>query len=231
MQGRVVYYNGIYAKVVSTYSDENGLLQFTLDKTLSREALSSVTAQLLFGVTYSNYSHVENKDNVASGTCSHAEGNRTVAAGMNQHVQGKFNLVDLEDKYAHIVGNGANWQNPSNAHTLDWEGNAWFAGDVRVGGTGDTDTNSFSIIPKISTIILSSSSWNITTLQQEVAVTGISADQTSQIITISPDTSCYTEYLDAGAICIGQAENSLTFSVEEIPSSDFTVYVAVQNCR
>ena len=31
-------------------------------------------------------------------------------------------------------------------------------------------------IPKISTIILSSSSWNITTLQQEVAVTDISAD-------------------------------------------------------
>ena len=85
--------------------------------------------------------------------------------------------------------------------------------------------------PKISTIILSSSSWNITTLQQEVAVTGISADQTAQIITISPDTSCYTEYLDAGVQCIGQVENSLTFSVEEIPSSDFTVYVAVQNCR
>ena len=83
MQGRVVYYNGIYAKVISTYSDGNGLLQFTLDKSLSREALSSVTAQLLFGVSYSDYSHVENKDNVASGTCSHAEGNRTVAAGMN----------------------------------------------------------------------------------------------------------------------------------------------------
>ena len=30
--------------------------------------------------------------------------------------------------------------------------------------------------PKTSTITLPSSSWNITTLQQEVAVTGISAD-------------------------------------------------------
>lgn len=37
--------------------------------------------------------------------------------------------------YAHIVGNGTSEENRSNAHTLDWEGNAWFAGDVRIGGT------------------------------------------------------------------------------------------------
>lgn len=84
--------------------------------------------------------------------------------------------------------------------------------------------------PTIQTITLPSSSWD-TTLQQTVAVTGVSADQTAQIITISPDISYYVEYLDAGVQCIGQAENSLTFSVEEIPSSDFIVYIAVQNCK
>lgn len=31
--------------------------------------------------------------------------------------------------YAHIVGNGT-VSKPSNAHTLDWDGNAWFAGYV-----------------------------------------------------------------------------------------------------
>lgn len=31
--------------------------------------------------------------------------------------------------YAHIVGNGVNGAR-SNAYTLDWDGNAWFAGDV-----------------------------------------------------------------------------------------------------
>jgi hypothetical protein len=38
-------------------------------------------------------------------------------------------------RYSHIVGNGKNHQNRSNAHTLDWEGNGWFAGDVYVGST------------------------------------------------------------------------------------------------
>jgi hypothetical protein len=37
--------------------------------------------------------------------------------------------------YAHIVGNGTSTSNRSNAHTLDWEGNAWFAGDVYVDST------------------------------------------------------------------------------------------------
>lgn len=34
--------------------------------------------------------------------------------------------------FAHIVGNGMSENERSNAHTLDWEGNAWFAGDVYV---------------------------------------------------------------------------------------------------
>ena len=38
--------------------------------------------------------------------------------------------MDTENKYAHIVGNGENETKRSNAHTLDWDGNAWFAGSV-----------------------------------------------------------------------------------------------------
>jgi hypothetical protein len=37
-------------------------------------------------------------------------------------------------KYAHIVGNGTSTSKRSNAHTLDWEGNAWFAGKITKGG-------------------------------------------------------------------------------------------------
>ncbi len=65
----------------------------------------------------------------ASGEASHAEGIATKAAGTAQHVQGRYNIVDEQNIYAHIVGNGdCSWH--SNAHTLDWDGNAWFAGDV-----------------------------------------------------------------------------------------------------
>ena len=71
----------------------------------------------------------------ANGAYSHAEGRGTIAHGEAQHVQGKYNIEDTTNTYAHIVGNGhldevEGFVVPSNAHTLDWNGNAWFAGDV-----------------------------------------------------------------------------------------------------
>lgn len=80
-------------------------------------------------------SHTEGIDTIANGTYSHAEGDGTIAGGKCQHVQGKYNVEDTEEKYAHIVGGGKyNSGNPirKNIHTLDWNGNAEFAGDVVV---------------------------------------------------------------------------------------------------
>ena len=84
-------------------------------------------------------SHAEGGGNYANGRFTHAEGYMTIATSENQHVQGKYNVEDSANKYAHIIGNGAN-NDRSNAHTLDWNGVAWFAGDVKVGGTGQDDT-------------------------------------------------------------------------------------------
>lgn len=51
----------------------------------------------------------------------------------------KSNLAaNLQGKYVHVVGNGVSSAR-SNAHTLDWDGNGWFAGDVFVGGTGQDE--------------------------------------------------------------------------------------------
>ncbi len=80
-------------------------------------------------------SHAEGEGTIASGDNSHAEGEYTVGSGANSHVQGKWNLKDTESKYAHIVGNGESSFARSNAHTLDWDGNAWYSGDVYVGST------------------------------------------------------------------------------------------------
>ena len=94
-----------------------------------------------------SYSHAEGRFSIASGEtshaegycckaqqrCSHAEGIETVASSPYQHVQGKANIEDTEGKYAHIVGNGNAGEfnmTRSNAHTLDWDGNAWYAGTV-----------------------------------------------------------------------------------------------------
>lgn len=70
---------------------------------------------------------------LAIGNVSHAEGKGTIASAQCSHVQGTYNIEDTKNKYAHIVGNGSSDRNRSNAHTIDWDGNAWFAGDIYVG--------------------------------------------------------------------------------------------------
>ena len=76
------------------------------------------------------YSHAEGSSTTAYGYYSHAEGEGTIASSSHQHVQGYYNLEDKANKYAHIVGNGDSSSFRSNAHTLDWDGNAWYAGTV-----------------------------------------------------------------------------------------------------
>lgn len=90
-----------------------------------------------------NSSHAEGYITTASGEYSHAEGRTTIAQGNNQHVQGKYNIADTTS--AHIVGNGSDSSNRSNAHTLDWNGNAWFAGDVYTGSTSGTNKDDGSV--------------------------------------------------------------------------------------
>ena len=85
--------------------------------------------------TFGIGSHAEGYYARAYGDYSHAEGYLTSAKGQNQHVQGKYNIVDNNNTYAHIVGNGTSGAELSNIHTLDWSGNAWFSGDVYVGST------------------------------------------------------------------------------------------------
>lgn len=84
-------------------------------------------------------SHAEGSETTALGECSHAEGDNTKASSDYQHVQGKFNIEDTTNKYAHIVGNGNNNNKRSNAHTLDWDGNAWFAGKLSQDGAPTED--------------------------------------------------------------------------------------------
>ena len=105
------------------------------------------------------YSHSEGQDTKAKGHTSHAEGagtetgENTVAAHVQgyrtkatanfQDVSGKYNKID--DNKAVIVGNGNSNTERSNAYELDWEGNAWFAGNIKIGGEGQDDLNAESV--------------------------------------------------------------------------------------
>ena len=105
--------------------------------------------------------HAEGQVTVADGYSSHAEGEGTIANGHYQHTQGKYNIADETNStvHAHIVGNGTDDNSRSNAHTLDWEGNAWFAGDVYVGSTSGKNKDDGS--KKLATIDdIAQSDWN-----------------------------------------------------------------------
>lgn len=86
-----------------------------------------------------NNSYASGWETIASGSCSFASGNNTIASSDEQHAIGKYNIEDTENAYVCIVGNGrwgkdesdGNWKAfRSNAHTLDWDGNGWYAGKL-----------------------------------------------------------------------------------------------------
>lgn len=103
-------------------------------------------------------SHAEGNhtETTTDALCAHAEGNYTISNGRVQHVQGQYNIKDESDidtthgtkarKYLHIVGNGTSDTARSNAHTLDWNGLGWFKGGLKVGGTGQDDSNAENVV-------------------------------------------------------------------------------------
>lgn len=84
-----------------------------------------------YSTTAGDYaSHAEGHTTVAGAAQAHAEGYGTKAMSVNQHVQGKYNILDPNNTYADIVGNGYDDSDRSNAYTLDWYGNGVYAGNV-----------------------------------------------------------------------------------------------------
>ena len=112
-------------------------------------------AEGLYTTASGFHSHAEGYESVASGHTSHAEGYRTVASSDYQHVQGKCNAEDTTNTYAHIVGNGESSHARSNAHTLDWDGNAWYAGTIKVGGTSYDEGSEVALKSDLDDIDLS----------------------------------------------------------------------------
>ena len=91
--------------------------------------------------------------------------------------------------------------------------------------TPETDYASPVFMRKVT---LPVASWNSSTKQQSVTVTGILADTTKQCIYPAPvDTSYDSAWNSCGVLCVAQAANSLTFQCSEIPASAIEVYVTV----
>lgn len=144
---------GYYTEATGKYSHAEGYMSKAQEQYAHAEGYSNTASgEASHAEGYAtwadgNYSHTEGRHTTASGEDSHAEGFYTHAASNQQHVQGKYNIIDRDandvplNTYAHIVGNGTSNTKRSNAHTIDWNGNGWFAGDVLVGGTSQDDAS------------------------------------------------------------------------------------------
>lgn len=143
--GMASHAEGVYTEATGTASHAEGDHTIASGNNSHAEGMSTKAtgmnshAEGMYTEANNAYSHAEGDHTMASGDSSHTEGAYTIASSKCQHVQGKYNVEDASNTYAHIVGNGAGTGDRSNAHTLDWDGNAWFAGDVYVGSTSGTN--------------------------------------------------------------------------------------------
>lgn len=92
-------------------------------------------------------SSTQGRETEAKQYASSAQGRGTIAACRNQSARGAWNVEDVPDangdgKYAEIVGGGKNKDDRRNIYTLDWDGNAHFAGKVYANGVDLTAINS-----------------------------------------------------------------------------------------
>lgn len=92
-----------------------------------------------YALGYDNTTNATSSVAIGYGTTTNGYGAKTFghdvhASSAYQIVLGTRNIIDAEDKYLYILGNGQQDENEqftrSNAHTIDWQGNAWFAGSV-----------------------------------------------------------------------------------------------------
>lgn len=155
---------------VTAIDEENKTV--TVDVTLSEDAISNRFCWfLLLNTSSGTGSHAEGVSTIVSGTGSHADGQYTFVSGhassasgectiastSGQTVIGTYNIPDDTTtnlhpsqysgfgKYAFIVGNGYDTGGTSNAHTLDWQGNGWYAGKLTV---GSAPTNNMDVATK-----------------------------------------------------------------------------------
>lgn len=79
--------------------------------------------------------------------------------------------------------------------------------------------------PKSVTVSLPASGWSSNT--QTVAVNGVLADESAQLIQPMPAVASQNAYISAGVICSGQAANQLTFTCSTTPTEDISLYVVL----
>lgn len=180
--------------VFSIYKVERVIVDPVQYSTMSLEGYDSIAsganahAEGRSTIAIGMHSHAEGTSTMAGGDHSHAEGFNTIAIGDRQHVQGSYNIPNKT--YAHIVGNGPDESTRSNAYTLDWSGNAWFAGEVYVGGSDQSDGEKLVTTTELSEGLSTKASSTHTHAQSDVtglmdALAELNKRPVAQLVTLS----------------------------------------------
>lgn len=113
-------------------------------------------------------------------------------------------------------------------HTVSlamYTGNHWMVLDLHTVDYSElSGTDPYA--PKIVTVTLLASGWS--SKVQTVSVPGVVMSETLQVISPAPSMSSQAAYIEAGVLCTGQSNDSLTFTCKEVPGADLTIYVAIQ---
>lgn len=176
-----------------------------------------------------HWSHSEGYHAKAYGRFSHAEGWATKARGEAQHVQGKYNIEDTAGTYAHIVGNGVS-SAPSNAHTLDWNGNAWYKGTIKVGGTSYADASEVALVSTTS-LSISTSGWSSDSASgfYRLAITNSSVTANS-VVNVNLDIASLSKAEDCGLKGVTESyDGGFYVYAESAPTSALTGTLVIQN--
>ena len=220
-EGEGSHAEGVSCQSTAAYSHSEGYFSYAQGLASHSEGGSNASGE---------YSHAENISS-ARGVYSHAEGYRTIASSTSQHVQGKYNAEDINNNYAHIVGNGTADNARSNAHTLDWSGNAWFAGGIRVGGTSwDTGTpiggGGGGSLPYRKT--LTQASQNYAVANNVVTITDSDVSTNTEVALYPADTATETWLENNLSSCIlTEATGSFSFSIDNSLPATFSMYYII----
>lgn len=83
--------------------------------------------------------------------------------------------------------------------------------------------------PKATLVFLSAASWDASAKTQTVDVAGIDADESKQVIYVTPYSADTQAYKDAGIQMSAQAAGKATFICESVPTSAVKVWVVVED--
>ena len=134
---------------------------------------------------------------------------------------GKFIAVSYYNTAAAYSTDGINWVTEVTSRELQNSSGADISEAVK-------STLGVSA-PKAKLVTLTVAGWDSSAKTQSVTVSGILADESKQMIIPMPATASMTAYNDAGIQCTGQAENTLTFTADTVPTAAIQVYVTYQD--